>query len=156
MGIAPERIQTVGVGDRAVPVRAATAAESDVTADVVYASHSGDAVGYVFRVGGRGKGENAGHRPLRVYVTGDTLYDAQLVSDVTRVCVCINGRLGNMTHEEAARLAGELSAGTVIPMHYGVMLRTTPLSATVPGCPGVAGDPTPRVLGIGETLVIGQ
>ena len=77
----------------------ATAAESDVTADVVYASHSGDAVGYVFRVGAVGGKAETGHRALRVYVTGDTLYDAQLVSDVTRrgrARVCINGRLGNM------------------------------------------------------------
>ena len=87
MGIAPERIQTVGVGDRAVPVRP-TAAESDVTADVVYASHSGDAVGYVFRVGG-GRGKGVERTPSRrVYVTGDTLYDAQLVSDVTRAWTC--------------------------------------------------------------------
>ena len=154
LGIAAGRIQTVKVGDRAVPVRSAAAHDGDVTADVVFASHGGDAVGYVFHVGGSGSG-----RPLRVYVTGDTLYDPQLISDATRgvdvLCVCINGRMGNMNHEEAARLAGEVAARTVIPMHYGVMPHNTVDPQLFLDALKAQGVPSqPRVLQIGETVLL--
>jgi L-ascorbate 6-phosphate lactonase len=158
LGIPAERIQTVKVGERAVPVRAATAYGSDVTADVVFASHSGDAVGYVFHVGGTAQGDGA---PLRVYVTGDTLYEPQLISETTRgvdvLCVCINGRMGNMNHEEAARLAGELDARLVIPMHYGVMPHNTidpQLFLDALKAQGIRAEP--RVFQIGETVLVGR
>jgi L-ascorbate 6-phosphate lactonase len=154
LGIGANRIQTVQVGDRGVPVRSAAAHDTDVTADVVFASHGGDAVGYVFHVGATG-----GSRALRVYITGDTLYDPQLISDTTRgvdvLCVCINGRMGNMNHEEAARLAGELRAHTVIPMHYGVMPHNTidpQLFLDALKAQGVAAQP--RVLQISETVLL--
>jgi L-ascorbate 6-phosphate lactonase len=154
LGIAPGRIQTVKWGDRGVPVRSTGAHTTDVTADVVFASHSGDAVGYVFNVGD-------GARPLRVYVTGDTLYDAQLVSEATHgvdvLCVCINGRLGNMTHEEAARLAGELAPTVVIPMHFGVMPNNTiepQLFLDALAAQSIKSQP--RVLQIGESFLFGR
>ncbi|HEV2123330.1 MAG TPA: MBL fold metallo-hydrolase, partial [Chloroflexota bacterium] len=78
MGIAGRRIVTVKAGDRAVVVGPLGASPSDVRADVVSASHSGDAVGYVFEVG------DEANRPFRVYVTGDTLYEPPLISDSTR------------------------------------------------------------------------
>ena len=55
LGIADARIHTVRVGDRGVPVSGAGEPGTDVTADVVFASHSGDAVGYVFSVGAPGR-----------------------------------------------------------------------------------------------------
>ncbi len=158
LGIPAARIQAVKAGERGVPVRAVSAYNTDVAADVVYASHSGDAVGYVFHVGGSAHGAG---RPLRVYVTGDTLYDPQLVSDATRgvdvLCVCINGRLGNMNHEEAARLAGELDARVVIPMHFGVMPHNTvdpQLFLDALRVQGVRAEP--RVLQIGEAVLLGS
>lgn len=177
LGIAPGRIETVRAGDRAIPLRgtarpeaesrasaagAAAAPHADVRVDVVFASHSGDAVGFVFHVGVAAAVAVAAlvARPFRVYVTGDTLYDPQLLSETTRgvdlLCVCINGRGGNMTHEEAARLAGELGATTVIPMHFGVMPHNTldpQLFLDALAAQGV--HSTPRVLGMGETLVLG-
>ncbi|MDQ3701542.1 MAG: MBL fold metallo-hydrolase [Chloroflexota bacterium] len=188
LGIPSGRIETVQAGDRAVPLRgtarsgvegsAGRAAPPDVLADVVFASHSGDAVGFVFHVGVTpptpaidspsaavppadfGSAAAPAVRPFRIYVTGDTLYDPQLLSQTTRgvdlLCVCINGRGGNMTHEEAARLAGELGATTVIPMHFGVMPHNTldpQLFLDALAAQGV--QSTPRVLGIGETLVLG-
>jgi L-ascorbate 6-phosphate lactonase len=156
LGIAPSRIQTVRAGDRGVVVAATGAHGSDVAVDVVYANHSGDAVGYVFGVGGAA----AGSRPLRVYVTGDTLYDPQLISDTTRgvdvLCVCINGRLGNMNAEDAARLAGELEARLVIPMHFGVMpYNTIDPQLFLDALRGQGIRAAPRVLGIGETTLVG-
>jgi L-ascorbate metabolism protein UlaG (beta-lactamase superfamily) len=155
LGIPSRRIQTVQWHARGVPVQAIGATSTDVTADVVFASHSGDAVGYVLNVGAEGA------RPLRVYVTGDTLYDAQLISDATRqvdvLCVCINGRGGNMTHQEAARLAGDLSAATVIPMHYGVMPHNTiEPQLFLDALAAQSVRATPRVLAIGETFLVGR
>jgi L-ascorbate metabolism protein UlaG (beta-lactamase superfamily) len=154
LGIAPERIQTVAAGERALPVRGVAGQASDVTADVVFAEHGGDAVGYVFGVGSAG-------RPLRVYLTGDTLYDPRLVSETTRgadvLCVCINGRMGNMGSEEAARLAGELGATVVVPMHYGVMPHNdADPQVFVAALRALGGPSRPRVLGIGETFVFGR
>ena len=156
LGIMAGRIQTVRAGDRGVPVRATNAYSGDVTVDIVFAEHGGDAVGYVFNVG---VSEHGHARPLRVYVTGDSLYGPQLVSDATRgvdvLCVCINGRMGNMTHEEAARLAGELEAHTVIPMHYGVMPHNTidpQLFLDALQAQGVRARP--RVLKIGESALL--
>src|SRR5205823_5094479 len=149
------RIQTVTAGDRGVAVRSMGSHDSDVTADVVFASHGGDAVGYVFHVGGA----HGTQRPLRVYVTGDSLYDSELISDTTRgvdvLCVCINGRMGNMNHEEAARLAGELGARTVIPMHYGVMPHNTiDPQLFLDALKAQKIRATPRVLQIGETALL--
>ena len=141
-GISPSRLRTVKVGDRALPIAAG------VTADVVFASHSGDAVGFVFHAAG-----------LRLYVTGDTLYDPQLISETTRgvdlLCVCINGRGGNMSHEEAARLAGDLDARIVIPMHYGVMPHNTiEPSLFLDSLRAQGAASTPHVLEIGETVLL--
>lgn len=154
LGIATARIQTIQTGERGVPIRAVGAHTSDVTVDVVFASHSGDPVGFVFNVG-------HGRYPFRIYVTGDTLYDAQLISDATRridvLCVCINGRMGNMTHEEAARLTSELGPRVVIPMHYGVMPHNTidpQLFLDALDAQAVAA--TPRVFQIGETALLGR
>jgi L-ascorbate 6-phosphate lactonase len=157
-GIAPERIQTVTVGDRGVPISAlsgpAAIEVTDVHADVVYASHSGDAVGFVFYVG-------EGPKPLRVYITGDSLYEPALVSDATRnvdlLLVCINGRMGNMSHEEAARLSGALHVPAVVPMHFGVMPHNTidpQLFLDALREQGVTAQP--RVLQIGETALFGR
>ena len=119
-----------------------------VTADIVFASHSGDAVGFVFHTAG-----------LRLYVTGDTLYDPQLIADATRgvdlLCVCINGRMGNMSHDEAARLSGELGARIVIPMHYGVMPHNTIEPRLFLDSLRTHGSAsTPHVLEIGETVLL--
>jgi L-ascorbate metabolism protein UlaG (beta-lactamase superfamily) len=153
-GIAPERIRTIAAGDGAVPVHSLDNGDTDVHADVVYASHSGDAVGFVFAVG-----QPPG--ALRVYVTGDSLYEPALVSPATRgvdvLCVCINGRLGNMTYQEAARLADELGARTVVPMHYGVMPHNTidpQLFLDELAAQGY--NAAPRALQIGETVVLGR
>jgi L-ascorbate 6-phosphate lactonase len=181
LGIAPGRIETVRAGDRAVPLlrmpqpgaesrtpdagaaavggsAGLVAPPADVLTDVVFASHSGDAVGFVFHVGATAATRAV--RPFRVYVTGDTLYDPQLLSESTRgvdlLCVCINGRGGNMTHEQAARLAGELGATTVIPMHFGVMPHNTLDPQLFLDALAAQGVPsTPRLLGIGEALVLG-
>jgi L-ascorbate metabolism protein UlaG (beta-lactamase superfamily) len=43
----------------------------------------------------------------------------------TALLVCINGKLGNMTAAEAARLAAALRPRVAIPMHYGMFADNT-------------------------------
>ena len=92
-----------------------------------------------------------GARPFRLYITGDTLHHADLVSDATRdvdlLCVCINGRWGNMGAVEAATLARDLRAKRVVPMHYGVMVDND----ADPACGATA---EPKVLAIGESWLV--
>ena len=150
--VASRQVKTVVVGDRNVSVRGMRQPVSDVHADVVFAEHSGDACGFVFHVGD-------GTRPFRIYVTGDTLYNSDLVSEATRdvdlLCVCINGKWGNMSAGEAARLTGETGAKRVIPMHYGVMANNTVDPATFVDEVALQGvQAQVRLLAIGESWLL--
>jgi L-ascorbate metabolism protein UlaG (beta-lactamase superfamily) len=86
------------------------------------ARHEGDAIGVVAEAEG-----------LRVYISGDTLFFDELVQGVRRsaggaldvAAVCINGRWGNMTWQEAARVVGDLRPRLAIPMHYGMFRANT-------------------------------
>ena len=152
-GIASRRLQAVSVGDRRVPIRGLRQPSTDVYVDVVYADHSGDACGYVFSVGD-------GPRPFRLYVTGDTLYHPDLVSDATRdvdlLCVCINGRWGNMGAVEAATLASKLGVPRVVPMHFGVMVdNDADPEAFLEALRANAVVTEPKVLAIGESWLVG-
>ena len=89
------------------------------TLTAVPAFHSDpDAVGIVLEADGK-----------RVYLSGDSLYDVALVNEVTKGCdmalVCINGRLGNMSWQEAVRVVTQLEAETALPMHYGLFAENT-------------------------------
>ena len=70
-----------------------------------------DAFGAVMEIGGR-----------KIYHCGDTEYDLRLRALKTRAfdvgIFCINGVSGNMDAHEAALLAWQLGAKTVLPMHY--------------------------------------
>ncbi|HVC82604.1 MAG TPA: MBL fold metallo-hydrolase [Chloroflexota bacterium] len=59
---------------------------------------------------------------IRIYHTGDTEYDGRLrrlqAEPPDVMMVCINGTGGNMNPHEAALLAWQINAGTVIPMHH--------------------------------------
>ena len=69
------------------------------------------------------------YRGVRLYFTGDTLYDERLAEvgalGIDVLFVCINGRLGNMEHGEAARLARELPCRVVVPNHDGMFAENT-------------------------------
>lgn len=68
-----------------------------------------------------------------LYFTGDTLWHDTLGEAVLRLAggppdvafLVINGKLGNMTLTEAARLARQLQPGLSIPMHYGMFAENT-------------------------------
>ena len=65
----------------------------------------------------------------RVYLSGDTLYQPELINPATRsadtVLICINGRLGNMNDVEALKTVEQLHPQTAIPMHYGLFAENT-------------------------------
>lgn len=68
-----------------------------------------------------------------VYFSGDTEYVPELADVVTKMAgdrlnllfVCINGKLGNMNAEDAARFALGLNPDTVVPNHYGMFSENT-------------------------------
>ena len=145
LGVDAGRVQTVAVGDE---LTLGDPARSDVRAAFVFAEHTGDPVGFVFTVG-------RGGRTVRIYVTGDTLFNERLFSPATQdidvLCVCINGRGGNMTYEEAVELTRRLAPRVVIPMHFAVMPHNTidpQLFVDAAQAAGLAAET--RVLGVGE------
>ncbi len=122
--------------DRVVALTAGqTLTVGDVTITAVPARHEAgipgwevpDAIGVVLEAEG-----------LKIYQTGDTEYDVRLRllkhEGIDAVIACINGVTGNMDAYEAALLAWQLGARTVIPMHHL-------LWAGAPGGPDATLDP---------------
>jgi len=95
-------------------------------AHVVRAAHTEDSVGFVFEFNEEGS-ETEG---VTIYITGDTEYNDSLAPAVADLApdvliVPINGRWGNMTAAEAARLAAQIGPREAIPMHYGMFAENT-------------------------------
>jgi L-ascorbate metabolism protein UlaG (beta-lactamase superfamily) len=65
----------------------------------------------------------------RIYLSGDSEYDEQLVNEFTAGCdlilICINGRLGNMSLEEALKVVKAAKPNRALPMHYGLFAENT-------------------------------
>ncbi|NLG24688.1 MAG: MBL fold metallo-hydrolase [Clostridiales bacterium] len=84
----------------------------------VPAAHTDDSVGWVIEYAG-----------VRLYITADTLYDDSLADagalGIDIFLCCVNGRLGNMNAQEAARVARDLPCRLAIPMHYGMFAENT-------------------------------
>ncbi|MFN7921748.1 MAG: MBL fold metallo-hydrolase [Bryobacteraceae bacterium] len=70
-------------------------------------------MGFVFEFGSKGP---------RVYVTGDTDYTELLVAASKKrpdlMITCINGGFNNLSHWEAADIAGKIKPRVAIPCHY--------------------------------------
>jgi L-ascorbate metabolism protein UlaG (beta-lactamase superfamily) len=106
-------------------------------------------LGYVFR-------SSAG----TLFHSGDTLLYDGLASrlrpfDVDLLLLPINGKLGNMSGAEAARLAKTVGAKLVVPCHYDMFTFNTasPADEFVPECERL-GQPY-RVLELGESVTLG-
>lgn len=69
----------------------------------------------------------------QIYITGDTLLDSNLIpelksafrKDPDLLMICINGKLGNMSDEEAIELVKAVKPAITIPMHYGMFEANT-------------------------------
>lgn len=107
-------------GDRGIILnRGESTMIGDIKIEAVYARHmfelekTPDAAGYLVTVG-----------KWRIYHSGDTEYDAQIVDDTegrTDISlICINGVTGNMDTKEAAFLAWRQGTKLAVPMHFGL------------------------------------
>lgn len=84
----------------------------------VYANHTVPAIGVIVR-----------HQGVTLYFSGDTYFDERLCAladeKIDVMFVCINGRLGNMTVEDAVRLTERIAPKVGVPMHYGMFASNT-------------------------------
>ena len=90
----------------------------DFKLTAVYADHSVPAVGTVVE-----------HNGLSLYFSGDTEYNERLFEIAKRnidiMFVCINGKLGNMSVDDAVRLTELIAPKVGIPTHYGMFESNT-------------------------------
>jgi L-ascorbate 6-phosphate lactonase len=115
LGVEKGRTSKLGQGDRAelgpFKVVATPARHSDP-----------DAVGFL--INGVG---------YEIYISGDTLYSPDMAGAIKGFCykpldlalVCINGRMNNMTYQDALLLVSQLSPKLAAPMHYGLFKENT-------------------------------
>lgn len=82
----------------------------------VYADHTPDSIGIVLDIDNK-----------RIYFTGDTLYNENVGANVNCdiIFCCINGRWGNMNHDEAVKVAVRSGAEAAVPNHYGMFAENT-------------------------------
>ena len=106
------------------------------------AEHDGDAIGLIIEHAGR-----------RIYISGDSVYFDGLAKGIAKaaggplelVLICINGRWGNMTADQAVSVVTALGPRVAVPMHYGLFAANT-------------ADPAPfvaavRAAGLGATTL---
>ena len=96
----------------------------------VFARHSDpSAIGAVISVGGK-----------RVYLSGDTEFDPAIIANpqlqrLDLILICINGKLGNMTLEQALEVVKALRPAKAYPMHYGLFaVNTADPQPFIDGC----------------------
>lgn len=84
-----------------------------------YADHDVDSVGYIVEFDG-----------YKLYFSGDTLLTVRTITsnagmNPDLMCICINGKLGNMNAFEAASYVKLVGAKNAIPMHYDMIRHNT-------------------------------
>ncbi len=93
-------------------------AVGDIELTAVYANHTVEAFGLIIKTEGK-----------TLYFSGDTLFDEKLFEisaykpDYT--FICINGKLGNMTVDEAVITAKKIGAKFNVPNHYDMFESNT-------------------------------
>ena len=93
----------------------------------VYAEHSDPAaIGVILEADGK-----------RFYVTGDTLYNEKIFSELQgrldAVFLPINGEGNNMNMRDAARFSRRIGARAVVPLHWGLLDDLDPTEFACPG-----------------------
>ncbi|MCF6176780.1 MAG: MBL fold metallo-hydrolase [Victivallaceae bacterium] len=65
----------------------------------------------------------------KIYLSADSEYDDDLICPLTQNCelilICINGRLGNMSLDEALNVVKAVKPLNALPMHYGLFAENT-------------------------------
>lgn len=115
---------TLGLKEGRMSLKAGMAIEiKGIKITAVPAFHSDPfSVGYTLEWGG-----------IKIYFSGDSLYDASLAPSVREaldsypdiVMVCINGKFNNMSTDDAVKLTSQLYPKVAIPMHYGLFANNT-------------------------------
>lgn len=68
-----------------------------------------------------------------IYISGDSRYSPELAEAIAGLCskrldlalICINGRMNNMTYQEALQLITRLQPKLAAPMHFGLFKENT-------------------------------
>jgi L-ascorbate 6-phosphate lactonase len=115
-----EEFRKMGIPERNLTVlnRGQSMTCGDAVISAVHAEHTKDSIGVVIS-----------HDGVTLYLTGDSLYSEKLAEAVKHepdilIC-CINGKLGNMDYNDAAKLAGQLGVKVAVPCHYGMFAKNT-------------------------------
>lgn len=113
-----ETLQELGVRNRVCFDTGDQVRIGDFCLEAVFADHTVPAIGVIVRAEGR-----------TLWFTGDTLYHEKLEEmkeyGIDCMFVCINGKLGNMNAQEAARLDRAVRPLTAVPAHYGMFASNT-------------------------------
>jgi L-ascorbate metabolism protein UlaG (beta-lactamase superfamily) len=116
-----EHFKTLGVAESQLTLleRGKPVCQDAVKITPVMAIHSDlEAIGLVIEA------ENK-----KLYLSADSEYDDDLVCPLTQNCdlilICINGRLGNMSLDEALKVVKAVKPLTALPMHYGLFAENT-------------------------------
>lgn len=84
----------------------------------IFADHSIPAIGVIVEHGG-----------VRMYFSGDTEYNEKLEElkkyNIDIMFICINGKLGNMSVDEAIKLTKIIKPKVGVPAHYGMFESNT-------------------------------
>jgi len=110
LGVSPARCVEINEGE--------SRSFADSTIRAVYANHGPGSVGFIVEMGG-----------LTTYVSGDSEFDERLFAigqyKPDLMMICINGRWGNISSQEAVELTRRLRPKIVIPMHYDMFSMNT-------------------------------
>lgn len=87
----------------------------DFEIKAVYSDHTVPSIGVIVT-----------HSGTSMYFTGDTYYNEKLTENKCDILfICINGKLGNMNVEEAAKLSQKINPKIAVPNHYGMFESNT-------------------------------
>lgn len=109
-GIATERLRPIERGQTLLVGNAQVSAYPAI--------HTPDSVGFLWSADG-----------WKLYITGDSEFGPELEVlcglEPDILFCCINGKWGNMNHEEAVQLTIMMRPRLVVPMHYGMFATNT-------------------------------
>ncbi len=90
----------------------------DFELNAVFADHTVPAVGVIVK-----------HNGNTMYFSGDTVYNVKLEElkkyTIDIMFICINGKLGNMSVDEAVQLTKRIKPKVGVPTHYGMFESNT-------------------------------
>ncbi len=103
-----DKLRSLGVADPRPFDEGDTFTRGRFHVRAMFAKHSTDTIGVLIT-----------HEDTTMYFTSDTLYDEKLEEVSCDILfICINGKLGNMTAEEAVKVTRAIKPTVAVPNHY--------------------------------------